>query len=152
MEKRSQVRHVCVYFVSARLLEMFGYRVGAWSQRWLQHFRQMLQIKVRKSQNIDVQTLRFECSFPTRELVPLAPGATGPVDPGGRVYPAPPAAAHVQMTAGPLMSRVRMTETGGKAAGQKNSAALRWIYGCLRLALLGKLMDFTVYEFIMFAL
>lgn len=99
-----------------------------------------------------MQTLRFKCSFPTRELLPLAPGATGPVDPGGHIYPTPPAAAHVHMTAGPLMSRVRMTETGGKAAGWKDSVALRWIHGRLPLALLGKLMDFTVYEFIMFAL
>lgn len=43
-------------------------------------------------------------------------GGHGAFGYGSHVYPAPPAAAHVQMTAGPLMSRVRMTKTGGKAA------------------------------------
>lgn len=48
--------------------------------------------------------LRYKCLFTTHELVPLAPWATGLLDPGGHIYPTDPAAVQVQMTAGPLMS------------------------------------------------
>lgn len=64
----------------------------------------MLQIKMRKSQNKDMGMLRYKCLFTTHELVPLAPWATGLLDPGGHIYPTDPAAVQVQMTAGPLMS------------------------------------------------
>lgn len=60
----------------------------------------MLQIKMRKSKNKDVEML----TFTAYELVPVAPWATVLLDPSGHIYSIDPAAVQVQMTAGPLMS------------------------------------------------